>query len=95
MTFQPLELFVMSVFVTILLLVLTTVFEDFRIALVAITTVNIVCFFIGAQASMEFGVWLICFGFIQQILKATRKWAMASIAIGFGVAVISYFFMQK
>lgn len=95
MTFEPLELFVMSSFVTILLLVLATVFEDFRIALVAITTVNIVCFCIGAQASMALGVWLICFGFTQQIFKDTRKWAMAPIAIGFGVAVISYFFTQK
>ena len=95
MTFEPLELFLLSGIVAFFMLVLSTVFEDFRYALVFLMVLNAVCFMIGLEASMQLGSWLICVGFLQQLHSRTRKYSMASIAMGFCVALLSYHLLQK
>lgn len=95
MTFEPLELFLLSGIVAFFMLVLSTVFEDFRYALVLLMVLNAVCFMIGLEASMLLGVCLICVGFLQQLHSRTRKYSMAPIAMGFCVALLSYHLLQK
>lgn len=95
MTFEPLELFLLSGIVSFFMLVLSTVFEDFRYAFVSLMVLNAVCFMIGLEASMQMGFWLICVGFLQQLHSRTRKYSMASIAMGFCVALLSYYLLQK
>ena len=95
MTFEPLELFLLSSIVAFFMLVLSTVFEDFGYALASLMVLNLVCFMIGLEASMLMGLWLICVGFIQQLYSRARKYAMAPIAMGFCVALLSYYLLQK